>query len=169
MSNRSVWLYRLQFRVCPYKFYRIIRYIFQSNIRFRISQSLYTTSYFVDTGLGNGEFARSVVIHCYVDRSQKSPFREEIQQVGFSYQTTDINELSLLFPGRSQIIVRPDILVHIRIESSFVRLLKRCPSEYFTEIEFQLPERNEFTENIAVTSKISMWCTCAMIWVQALE
>ena len=39
-------------------------------------------------------------------------------------------------------------------------MLKRCPSEYFTEIEFQLPERNELTENIAVTSKISMWRTC---------
>ena len=46
------------------------------------------------------------------------------------------------------IIFITGILINIRIESAFVRLLQRSPSQHFSEVKFQLPERNQFAEDI---------------------
>ena len=65
-----------------------------------------------------------------------------------------------MLSGSLQVVVRTYIFVYIRIESSFVSLLKRCLPKHFAEIKLQLPERNEFAENITVTAKVSVRSTC---------
>ena len=50
--------------------------------------------------------------------------------------------------SHSGIIFIAGVFIYLRIKTSFVRLLQRSPAQHFSEIEFQLPEGNKFTEYI---------------------